>query len=78
MKYLKDCKQDCSHIHILPIYHLSLGAHNSHHGSFGRGISEGQIDCRSVPHAKHLRTREQTGLYSPAPFLPCDEYIWPE
>ena len=49
IKYLEGhCKEDCAHIHILPVYHLSLGAHNSHHGSFGRGISDRQIDCRSV------------------------------
>ena len=45
--YLKGyCKEDCAHIHMLPVYHLSLAAHNSHHGSYGRGIDEGQIDCR--------------------------------
>lgn len=46
MKYLKSCGEPCVHIHVLPVYHLSLPAHNSHHGSFGRGISEGAIDCR--------------------------------
>jgi hypothetical protein len=47
MMYLKGhCKEDCAHIHMLPVYHLSLAAHNSHHGSYGRGIEEGQIDCR--------------------------------
>ena len=46
MKYLKACKEPCAHIHILPVYHLSLPAHNSHHGSFGRGINEASIDCR--------------------------------
>ena len=45
--YLKGyCQEDCAHIHMLPVYHLSLAAHNSHHGSYGRGIDEGQIDCR--------------------------------
>ena len=47
LKYLQnDCGAACSHIHMLPVYHLSLLAHNSHHGSFGRGISERHIDCR--------------------------------
>lgn len=45
--YLKGyCKEDCAHIHMLPVYHLSLAAHNSHHGSYGRGVNERQIDCR--------------------------------
>lgn len=46
IKYLKKCGEACAHIHILPVYHLSLPAHNSHHGSFGRGVSERSIDCR--------------------------------
>ena len=46
IKYLTGCGEFCAHIHILPVYHLSLPQHNSHHGSFGRGISEGTIDCR--------------------------------
>lgn len=47
MMYLKGyCKEDCAHIHMLPVYHLSLAAHNSHHGSYGRGVNERQIDCR--------------------------------
>ena len=47
IKYLRnDCGPACSHIHVLPVYHLSLLAHNSHHGSFGRGVEDKQIDCR--------------------------------
>lgn len=47
IKYLQsDCGPACSHIHVLPVYHPSLLAHNSHHGSFGRGISDRKIDCR--------------------------------
>ena len=46
IKYLTGCGEFCAHIHILPVYHLSLPQHNSHHGSFGRGIGEGAIDCR--------------------------------
>ena len=46
IKYLTGCGEFCAHIHILPVYHLSLPLHNSHHGSFGRGIDDGAIDCR--------------------------------
>lgn len=46
IKYLKGCGEFCAHIHVLPVYHLSLLLHNSHHGSFGRGIDDGAIDCR--------------------------------
>ena len=46
IKYLTGCGEFCAHIHILPVYHLSVTQHNSHHGSFGRGIDEGAIDCR--------------------------------
>lgn len=48
MRYLKTKCMDghCAHIHILPVYHLSLLAHSSHHGSFGRGTDDRSIDCR--------------------------------
>ncbi|CAK0786753.1 hypothetical protein CVIRNUC_009967 [Coccomyxa viridis] len=46
IKYLTKCGEFCAHIHILPVFHLSLPMHNSHHGSFGRGIEESAIDCR--------------------------------
>ena len=50
MKYIKTkCNEFCAHIHILPVYHLSLPAYNSHHGSFGRGVQDRSIDCRCVP-----------------------------
>ena len=50
MKYIKTkCNEFCAHIHILPVYHLSLPAQNSHHGSFGRGVQDRSIDCRCVP-----------------------------
>ena len=31
---------------MLPVYHLSLPAYDSHHGSVGRGIETKHIDCR--------------------------------
>lgn len=43
---LKTCGSECSNIHMLPIYHLSLAMHNSHHGSFGRGRRDRAVDCR--------------------------------
>ncbi|CAK0787972.1 hypothetical protein CVIRNUC_011194 [Coccomyxa viridis] len=47
IKYLRnECGPACAHIHVLPVYHLSLLAHDSHHGSFGRGVPEKRIDCR--------------------------------
>ncbi|CAL5226961.1 g9846 [Coccomyxa viridis] len=47
IQYLQDeCGQACNHIHMLPIYHLSLLKHNSHHGSFGTGVERKKIDCR--------------------------------
>ncbi len=46
MRWLQACGAPCSHIHMLPVYHLSLPQHNSHHGSFGRGTEARRIDCR--------------------------------
>ncbi len=41
-----ECGSACSHIHVLPIYHLSLPRTHSHHGSFGSGVKDSRIDCR--------------------------------
>ena len=46
MRWLQACGAPCAHIHMLPVYHLSLPQHNSHHGSFGRGTEARRIDCR--------------------------------
>lgn len=46
MRWLQQCGPACAHIHMLPVYHLSLPQHNSHHGSFGRGTEKRRIDCR--------------------------------
>ena len=47
IKYLRnECGPACGHIHVLPAYHLSLLAHDSHHGSYGRGVADKRIDCR--------------------------------
>ncbi|CAL8467294.1 g6831 [Coccomyxa elongata] len=46
MRWLQACGAPCNHIHMLPVYHLSLAQHNSHHGSFGRGTEARRIDCR--------------------------------
>ncbi|KAK9916493.1 hypothetical protein WJX75_003317 [Coccomyxa subellipsoidea] len=46
MRWLQQCGPACAHIHMLPVYHLSLPRHNSHHGSFGRGTENRRIDCR--------------------------------
>ncbi|CAL5222153.1 g4478 [Coccomyxa viridis] len=73
MKYLKKCGEFCAHIHILPVYHLSLPAHNSHHGSFGRGISEGAIDCRHYC-ANVVDTWNQV-LYNKLCFLPLGKGV---
>ena len=45
-KFLTECGDGCSNIHMLPVYHLSLPAYDSHHGSVGRGIDNKHIDCR--------------------------------
>lgn len=45
-RHLAQCGARCSHIHMLPVYHLSLPMHDSHHGSFGRGVDDKHIDCR--------------------------------
>ena len=50
-EYVRDvlgrCGQPCAHISMLPIFNVSLGRFNSHHGSFGRGRDEDKLtDCR--------------------------------
>ena len=43
---LTNCGESCSHVHMLPIFQMSVTRADSHFGSFGRGRSDKQIDCR--------------------------------
>ena len=43
--YLSSCGAPCSHIHMLPVFLLSLGRHKSHLGVGGLGIKD-VYDCR--------------------------------
>ncbi|EIE19824.1 hypothetical protein COCSUDRAFT_44250 [Coccomyxa subellipsoidea C-169] len=59
---LKSCGQPCAHIGILPLFEASLGAHNLHHGIYGRGREEGEIDC--THYCQHARDVWSTILYN--------------
>jgi hypothetical protein len=44
---LRECGPRCAHISVLPVFDLSLGRPDSHHGSFGRGrVDDAITDCR--------------------------------
>lgn len=37
------CKSGCSRVKMLPIFDMTLLNPNSHHGSMGRGVDDGQV-----------------------------------
>ena len=40
------CKGGCSRVEVLPIFEMTRARPDSHHGSMGRGVADGQADCR--------------------------------
>ena len=44
--YLRSCGDMCSHVHLLPVFQLTVGKHGSHLGSFGHGKDGQNLDCR--------------------------------
>lgn len=44
--YLRGCGNMCSHVHLLPVFQLTVGKHGSHLGSFGHGKDGHNLDCR--------------------------------
>ncbi|CAL8469520.1 g9061 [Coccomyxa elongata] len=61
-KFLKECGQPCAKIGILPLFQASLSAHNMHHGMYGRGREENEIDC--THYCNHARDVWSTILYN--------------
>lgn len=49
-RMLEACGEPCRRIGILPLFQASLGMHNSHFGSAGRGRDENNIDCTHYCH----------------------------
>ena len=70
-EYLKDCGAGCANMSILPLFDASLPLHSSHHGTFGRGVIDGNIDCTHYCH--NIMDQWATFLYNA--LVPVDESL---